>query len=315
LFFSAAGAFISASTSAIPAVTAALQRSAAIGLAPAGAAYCQPIWRVLAPSGTVVDFTMRFYAANVELGTGNARPLLQRNVPEVVASIGDFDAEAVLAHVGTGDGFVTTWYDQSGNGRNAAQTTAGAQPRIVSNGVIETQNGRPTIRQLTGGGGFVASVPITSSTLTANAVASLDEQGVTGFKGLMAISNPGEFDYDSASRGVLILQVDALASLAGFRNAYTSIVDITIGSQFVATSIFDGTNNTLWKDGSAGPTVASAGNFSTTLLSVGERLGLGVSSPWIGTFSEEILFTSAFSTTDRQTLDRNQGAYYGIAVA
>jgi hypothetical protein len=191
---------------------------------------------------------------------------------------GELDTATLLRFVGTGNGFVTTWYDQSGIGRNAIQSTAGAQPRIVSNGAIETQNGKPTIRQLTGGGGFVASVPITSSTLTANAVASLDEQGVAGFKGLMSISNAGEFDYDSVSRGVLLLQVDAQASIAGFRNAYTSIADITIGTQFVATSVFDGTNSTLWKDGTAGPTVASAGNFSTTLLSIGERLGPGVSS-------------------------------------
>jgi hypothetical protein len=224
---------------------------------------------------------------------------------------GNLDTVTLLAFVGTGNGFVTTWYDQSGNGRNATQTDSTRQPQIVNNGAIETQNGKPTIRQLTGAG-FVASVPITGSTLTANAVASLDEQGVTGFKGLMSISNAGEFDYDSVSRGCLLLQVDAQASMAGFRTAYTSIVGITIGAQFVATNIFDGTNNTLWKDGSAGPTVASAGNFSTTLLSIGERLGPGVSSPWVGTFSEAILFTSDLSTTDRQTLEQNQGQFYSI---
>jgi len=230
-------------------------------------------------------------------------------------AIGDLDTTALLTFVGGGDGFVVTRYDQSGNGRNAAQTTPGAQSRIVSNGAVETQNGKPTIRQLTGGGGFVASVPITGSTLTVNAVASLDEQGVTGFKGLVSISNAGEFDYDSVSRAVLLLQVDASASIAAFRNAYTSIVGITIGTQFVAASVFDGTNSTLWKDGSAGPTVPSTGTFSTTLLSIGDRLGPGVSSPWLGTFSEKILFTSALSTTARQTLERSQGAYYGIAVA
>ena len=32
------------------------------------------------------------------------------------------------------DGFVTTWYDQSGNANNATQATASAQPKIVSSG-------------------------------------------------------------------------------------------------------------------------------------------------------------------------------------
>jgi hypothetical protein len=39
------------------------------------------------------------------------------------------------------NGFVTTWYDQSGNGRNATQTTAANQPQIVSSGSVLTLTG------------------------------------------------------------------------------------------------------------------------------------------------------------------------------
>ena len=41
-----------------------------------------------------------------------------------------------------GNGFVSTWFDQSGNGRDLAQATAAVQPRIVNAGVIETLNGK-----------------------------------------------------------------------------------------------------------------------------------------------------------------------------
>ena len=44
-----------------------------------------------------------------------------------------------------GDGFVTTWYDQSGNNKHATQTTAIRQPRIVINGNILLKNGKPNI--------------------------------------------------------------------------------------------------------------------------------------------------------------------------
>lgn len=44
------------------------------------------------------------------------------------------------------NGFVTTWYDQSGNGYNATQTTAANQPQIVSSGSVITQGSRPSIR-------------------------------------------------------------------------------------------------------------------------------------------------------------------------
>lgn len=43
------------------------------------------------------------------------------------------------------DCFVTVWYDQSGGTNNATQTTASAQPKIVSSGSTITENGKPCI--------------------------------------------------------------------------------------------------------------------------------------------------------------------------
>jgi hypothetical protein len=58
---------------------------------------------------------------------------------------GYLDTSSLLTFVGAGNGFITTWYDQSGNGRNVTQTTAGNQPRIVTSGVLLTSNGKATI--------------------------------------------------------------------------------------------------------------------------------------------------------------------------
>jgi len=63
----------------------------------------------------------------------------------------DFTADEVedgtlAAWVGAGnDGFVATWYDQSGNDRDATQATAGSQPQIVDNGSVVTEGGKPAI--------------------------------------------------------------------------------------------------------------------------------------------------------------------------
>ena len=43
------------------------------------------------------------------------------------------------------DGFVTTWYDQSGNGFNVTQTSDAYQPKIVSAGSAITEGGKPII--------------------------------------------------------------------------------------------------------------------------------------------------------------------------
>ncbi len=68
-------------------------------------------------------------------------------------SDGTLDTATLLTFVGDGNGFVTTWYDQSGNGKNANSNVAARQPQIVNNGVIETLGGKPCFNQ-TGYQGF-----------------------------------------------------------------------------------------------------------------------------------------------------------------
>jgi hypothetical protein len=55
------------------------------------------------------------------------------------------DTTTLLTFCGVGNGFVTIWYDQSGNTKNAEQTTTTLQPLIVGSGAIYTKNSKPTI--------------------------------------------------------------------------------------------------------------------------------------------------------------------------
>jgi hypothetical protein len=60
-------------------------------------------------------------------------------------SSGDLDTASLKTFVGANSGFVTTWYDQSTNARNATQTTAANQPRIINAGTVERIAGEPSI--------------------------------------------------------------------------------------------------------------------------------------------------------------------------
>jgi hypothetical protein len=51
---------------------------------------------------------------------------------------GDLDTSSLLTFCGAGNGFVTTWYDQSGNTNNATQSTVARQAQIVSSGAVIT---------------------------------------------------------------------------------------------------------------------------------------------------------------------------------
>ena len=59
---------------------------------------------------------------------------------------GDLDTSALTTFCTGTNGFVTTWFDQSGNNKNGVQISATSQPKIYDSvtGVL-TQNGKPTV--------------------------------------------------------------------------------------------------------------------------------------------------------------------------
>jgi len=61
-------------------------------------------------------------------------------------ALGNLDESSLTSFCSGTNGFVTTWYDQSGNAINATQTTALAQPQIVSAGAIINVNSKPCIQ-------------------------------------------------------------------------------------------------------------------------------------------------------------------------
>jgi len=74
------------------------------------------------------DNTSSFYIFGAQLNSGTLQPYV-----------------ATTTTARSGNGFVTTWYDQSGNSRNATQSTAASQPRIVSAGNIIKENNKPAL--------------------------------------------------------------------------------------------------------------------------------------------------------------------------
>jgi len=56
------------------------------------------------------------------------------------------DLVKLHSFIGASSGFVTTWYDQTSNGRNATQTTTSNQPRIINSGVLDSINNFPAIQ-------------------------------------------------------------------------------------------------------------------------------------------------------------------------
>ena len=85
--------------------------------------------------------------------TGDAI-VVRRSSDNTTQNIGfvnnELDTASLESFCSGTDGFVTTWYDQSGNGNDAAQASAANQPKIVSAGSTITEGTKPVV-QFNGG--------------------------------------------------------------------------------------------------------------------------------------------------------------------
>ena len=204
-----------------------------------------------------------------------------------------------------GNGFGTTWYDQSGNARNATQTTAGNQPQIVTGGVVNLLNGKPT---LTPAGGAInlnatlaLATPYSINTVANRTSGSSYQRLITSTPDAVFLIGALFGNYISA-----IGNGTAWSDISVVNNPVTAIGS----TPRVLTNIATTSLMTPYIDGAvmAGRT-GSIGTSTELML-----FGRGTQS-WIGNCPEVVVFTSALTTTDRQTLERNQGAYFGIPVS
>lgn len=112
-------------------------------------------------TGAVVAFSLRRLSG----AYSGAAVRVRRSSDNVEQDIG-FDASgnlnesALTSFVGANSAFVATWYDQSGNARNAVQANAALQPRIVNAGVVDKANGKPAAIS-SANGVFLRTAPFT----------------------------------------------------------------------------------------------------------------------------------------------------------
>lgn len=207
---------------------------------------------------------------------------------------GNLDVYDLLQFVGAGSGYVTIWYDQSGNGYNATQGTATNQPAIVSSGTyMSSMYFRP---------GALADALVMSIALPATWDGYFigSPNANTGYRTLLyktAGYNPllGNLGSDT---------VGMYATLAYFSTTTLAqnelgIINMNATGSFVTVSKNNGTP-------------ASTGSAPSGMqASFIGNADIGTQG-W-GYLREMIVFPSGLTSAGRDTLEHNQQQYYGIA--
>lgn len=196
-------------------------------------------------------------------------------------------------------GFATKEYDQTGNNRNPYQLTALNQPRVSNAGVLDLLNGRPVLYQNTS---MRLDVPVSIGAVsTANYVARL----ISGWSQNGRILS----GYPNWVMGFW----NGLHSV--YWTGYWVLQQGNVGAKTaIHTAITNGTVQLVARDGvPQGILNGAAANIATSLSTNGGWSGgfEGSENLW----AEGTFFDDPIATFERQVLERDQGAYYGAAVA
>jgi len=113
--------------------------------------FCLRVRRTtLTPSATTTTVDVSFNSLNT-IGLDSTITYVSGTATSAT-NLGEFCASVVQGYsnpdgVDTNQNiFISTWFDQSGNGKNPTQATAGNQPRLVSLGNLELSGGKVAVR-------------------------------------------------------------------------------------------------------------------------------------------------------------------------
>ncbi len=231
---------------------------------------------------------------------------------------GDFDTAAATTHLAGSNGFITTWYDQSGNGYNALQVTAGSQPRYLSNGLNSMSSCR---LDATGSMHFVRTNLATagSNVLSAFAVARPGGTNTGGLVSLAEMSQTNDWDNDY-SMVPLVSDGDNSGFNANLSGTACGTVEFAGGGVAFRGASFKLAAGTFYvaQDGAAGSTASDTldlGGPTNDLcrLTLGARYQSGsVNTYWDGGDMSEIIVYLADRSADLAAIDANQAAYWGF---
>ena len=221
-------------------------------------------------------------------------------------STGDLDTAALIAFTGTGaldNGFVTKWYDQSGNAQNATQTTALNQPQIVSSGSVILQNGKPTLSFNGTSQRFdMPSISINFDNLTIIGVLKSNNGQTNGFAFANPDTNRLYMGYTAASTLYFGYNDSAIKFNLGIATLNEELIEL-----------YAGTNANAYRNTIASTQITSATtSITTTDLSIGSyKRGGSLNNYFAGRIKEIILYTSDQSS-NRTGIETNINDFYSI---
>ena len=245
------------------------------------------------------------------------------NAEQDIGFVGvDLDTVSLKNFVGANSGFVTTWYDQSGNARNATQTAANNQPRIINAGTVERRSGDISL-VYDGSNDFLEAVSTTGLTIsptsfyavssrgnTANALRTVFSTGIlastTGYGIFYSLTEAPAFTQDR-----LYNQVRFTTGTAQNTGVYTN----ALNTNNLFFSTVTTTSNDTWYNGgnNQNQTYSYSNNTTSRDITIGcIRSNTGLIAHYLNGTTTEIVLWSSNQSANRTGIETNINSFYAI---
>lgn len=229
---------------------------------------------------------------------------VRRSVDNAEQDIGfsgnDLDTASLLTFCGAGNGFVTTWYDQSTNANNSTQSTAANQAQIVLSGtlILDVDTNKITSTWTTDRYNLTTGISANTKYLSV----SMFRRGSTTTDSLVHLGN-------SASTNptpLLWIGAGSSYSVRSYMPTLLSFQNVSTVGRCIITSLKDGSNlKVAYRNGTQLTTTATETPTATTLNTFGQSSTFFTSGQY-----QEYIYWNNEQSANRMAIETDINTYW-----
>jgi len=207
---------------------------------------------------------------------------------------GNLDESALTTFVGSNDGYIVTWYDQTTNGNDATQATTSRQMRVVSSGTVDKLGTKVAPISNTRRVHYTMDSAV-SVTPPQTSVAVIKSSLTSGTNHFMGEDLSGLYRF-SGHTDFLLLNGGSPISGSGISQAH-----------MIAVGLANGASSEIRANGNQEAT----GNTSGNSYSINIVFGVNATNNFEGNMQEILIYT-ADKTSDIDDMESNINTYFSV---
>jgi hypothetical protein len=216
-------------------------------------------------------------------------------------SNGDLDTAAIATHCGSANGYVVTWYDQSGNANNATQSTTTQQPQIYNGSAVITENGKPAIAFDGSNDQLDSGLTVSTTNLAVSSVQKFDD--VAGGQISITVS------FGSSDTLYMMANFSANSWTLKYRTSSNTAVTADTNQNLIS-FYTDGSATSHYKNGATlGPVYTAAAISSSLPVRIGAFAAGGYNTDLN---CQELIIWQSDQSSNRTGIDSNVNTYFSI---